>query len=132
MDYLTAPQFDAHLTAEELAQLDQAGFGAPARAALAAQVSDEVAGYVGNRTLSHVPAALTFHAGEIARFRAFRKKASDAVKDGHDNAIKYLLAISAGKITLPLADDPATDEDESATTGVWFTQLRPLVLGKPW
>lgn len=134
--YLTAEALDDYLGATEKTRfLSAGGVSAEQYAALVAAVSDEVAGYVGDRALSRVPAAMTLHACAVARYRLYRDKASEAVRAQFEDAMAYLRAVQAGKISLPVAqpaDDPATPEDESqANAAAWITS-KPLLLGKPW
>lgn len=137
MDYLTAAALDEFLGAEKAEFQASGDLTAERYAALIAGVSDEVAGYVGERVLARVPASMSLHACAIARCRLYRDKAPEAVRQQYEDAMTYLRAVQAGKIALPLAqpqDDPATPEDESAqdlTAGAWIVS-KPLFLGRPW
>lgn len=131
MDFITAAALDVYL-GDEKARLEAAGITAERYTATVAEVQDEVAGYVGPRTLTHVPSALTHHACAIARYRLWRDKVTEKVKEDHDLALKFFQAIQAGRYSLPLADDPDTPEDESASLGVWFTAPPRRLTGSAW
>lgn len=120
MDYITTSDLDTFL-GDEKTRLSSAGITAERYAQTVADVNQEVGLYVGSRTLSFVPGALRYHACAIARYRLYRDKASEKVKEEHDVAQKFFKQVLDGSFPLPVVDDPATPENESSSAGVWFS-----------
>lgn len=121
MDYLTTSDLDTFLGESEKTRLTNAGITAERYAATLSDVNQEVALYVGAHVLAFVPGALKYHACAVARYRLFKDKAPEKVKEEHDIAQKFFKQVLDGSFPLPLADDPATAEDESSSAGVWFS-----------
>ena len=55
--------------------------------------------------LTHDTPALTHHSCAIARFRLMCAKASGRVQLDHHTAVKFFVAVQAGKYSLRIADD---------------------------
>ncbi len=121
MDYITLSDLDTFLGESEKTRLTNAGITAERYAATLSDVNQEVALYVGGRVLAFVPGALKYHACAITRYRLFKDKAPEKVKEEHDIAQRFFKQVLDGTFPLPIADDPATPENESASAGVWFS-----------
>jgi phage gp36-like protein len=118
--YLTSSDLDTFLGAE-ITSLTAGGLTPERYAQTIADINDEVNGYVGPRILASVPNALKHHACAMARFRLHKDKVSERMKQDLDIALKFFAKVEAGTWALPLADDPATAENESAGAGGWFS-----------
>lgn len=69
--------------------------------------SAEIDGYLGGRyqlPLANVPSVLEHLACNIARYHLWADGASEAVKQRRDEAVKFLTAIAAGRVSLGLSD----------------------------
>jgi len=119
-EYITPSDLDTFLGAE-LARLTTAGLTPERYAQVISDINDEVGGYVGPRVLAYVPAALKHHACAIARYRLNKDNVSERIKQDVDLANRFFAKVEAGTWLLPLADDPATAENESSGAGIWFS-----------
>lgn len=107
MPYCTRDDMISRYGQEELVQLtDRSRIGAVDDTELSAKIADagaEIDGYVGTRytlPLSPVPLALVRVACSIAWFHLHRFERPDYVKDEYKNAVRFLEAVSAGKVSL--------------------------------
>jgi phage gp36-like protein len=129
--YITPAQLDVYL-GDEKARLLTAGLTPERYAQAIADISDEIAGYVGARVLAAVPAAFVHHGCAIARYRLNRDKASERQQKDLDLANKYFSDVQKGNVYLVLADDPSTPENESLTAGVWFSAQPSRFTGRAY
>ncbi|MNU44058.1 hypothetical protein D3C71_328630 [compost metagenome] len=86
--------------------------------AFLASINTEIDAYVGAAVpLPPSEAAVSVVRGaaaDLARYRLYRDAASDLMRDRAQDALKFLAAVAARKLSLPAhPDDPATPEDES-------------------
>lgn len=129
--FITAADLDTFITASEKALLTNAGLLTPERYAQAIEdANSEVAGYVGNKTLSSIPGALKRHTCVIARYALFKDKASEKVQKEYDNAMAFLKLVANGTWALPVVEDPAVPE--STGLGVYFTVKTSRFDGTPY
>jgi phage gp36-like protein len=123
--YINLADLQAFYSAQDIAALTTAQ-GVDVAAVLAA-VNAEMDAYVaplrGKALLVSVPGALKLHGAAMAKFRLHR----DALSVEHPayvawkEAIRFLERVAEGKVqlVLDLADNPDTEEDDTAATGVW-------------
>lgn len=116
--YITRPRLDALFSADEIARI-AADTGADVEAVIAA-ANAETDAYVASAVALPPSAAaialLEAPVADIVRYRLYRDAASEHTRARFEDAISFLRAIAAGKVTLPVepaVDDPDTEEDES-------------------
>lgn len=82
-----------------------------------ADADAEINGYLAGRytlPLVSTPLILVGHACDIARFRLYDDRATEAVRQRYDDAIKYLGKVAEGKISLGL---DATNQPQAEAGG---------------
>ena len=130
-EYLTPAQLDVYL-GDEKARLLTAGLTPERYAQAIADINDEIAGYVGARTLAAVPAAFAHHGCAVLRYRLNKDKTSEKMEKDLEIANKYFSDVQKGLVYLVLADDPSTLENESLTAGVWFSAQPSKFTGRAY
>lgn len=114
MPYATSDDIEKQLSEDEIIQLtDDAALGvvdALVVASAIADASEEIDGYVGSKyalPLSTAPGILRKLCVDIAIFNLFARR-HDSIpelrKERYDNAVKFLMAVAAGKISLGQSD----------------------------
>lgn len=120
--YFTSADYEALYSAKELQQV--ATHGVSVSAVLSA-VNERVHGFlaplIGPAVLVTVPASVKWAAGAMARYSLHTSSEKERLTKDYDDAIAWLRAVSLGEenLILDLADDPETEEDETASRSVW-------------
>lgn len=135
MSYATQADLEVRFGATELAQLtDRVGGSAIDAAAVARALADadaEIDGYLAARyqlPLASVPPVLARVAADIARYRLWADRASEAVRKRYEDAVRDLKAISSGGIVIdgvaPLAAASASLAVKVSAPGRIFNACR--------
>lgn len=119
MTYATQADLSERFGETELAQLTDRHYGASIEASVLdralADADAEIDGYLASRyalPLASVPTALVRVAADIARYRLYDDRVTDAVRNRYQEAVSYLKAISAGGVVI----DGAAPLAAAATT----------------
>lgn len=118
---LTTADLNARFGADELTRLQDVGSNLDQ---ILSDAAAEAEGYIRvryNVALVVVDAALKAALCDLARYRVYQDNAPEVVRDRARDALRYLEAIAAGRVSLVVADDPATADDESTGTQAAFT-----------
>lgn len=127
MPYATLSDVKAQLSETELIQLtDDDNLGTVDEAVVTAAVADaseEIDGYVGSKyalPLAATPGILKKLCVDVAVYNLFARRHDsipDLRRDRYDNAVKFLMAVAAGKISLGMSDPGGSPP----SSGVGFT-----------
>ena len=112
--YATQADLETRFGSEELAQLsDRAGGTVIEAAVVARAIADaeaEIDGYLAGRyalPLASVPAVLGRIACDIARYRLYDDRVTEAVRKRYEDAVRDLRALAAGTLQLDGVTPPA-------------------------
>lgn len=107
MTYATQQDLEDRFGAEELAQLTDRANGIVIDSAVLglalADAGAEIDGYLASRyslPLSNTPPVLVRVAADIARYRLWADRASEAVRKRYEDAVRDLKAMSSGSIVI--------------------------------
>ena len=123
MSYVTKQELISRFGEEELIQLtDRAGAGVIDDQVLDRAIADadaEIDGYLGSRyslPLSVIPASLNRIAADIARYYLYEDAATEHVRQRYEDAVRFLRAISEGKVSLGIDPSGAGAKPASGAT----------------
>lgn len=136
MTYAIKSDLETRFGAEEILQLaDRDGSGQPDTGVIEAALADadtEIDGYLAvlySLPLASVPSLITRLACDIARYRLWKDRASEQVRQGYDDAVDGLKRLASGSVKLVLPAGDAPDANVAATPSSRVSAFTDATLG---
>lgn len=131
-EYVTRADLVAFYGEAEVASFDGQGLSLAGIIAAANAEIDSYVRRIEKNPLPEVPTALKMAGADIVRFRLYTNSSNPLYSERYQAAVKYLAAVAAGKVQLPVYTDEAATEQKPGSWASVSMEERAMTRDQFW